>query len=102
MDLKAAFGPQFTFTSSVIPLLQPQRLGMEAVESPVVQEVVQEHVVQEHVVQEHVVEHAQPTQAAIPDVYLLQIHIGRDDCHLICTFHLVFIISFILSSRKNS
>ena len=99
MDLKAAFGPQFTFTSSVIPLLQPQRLGMEAVETvetPVVQEVVQEHV------QEHVVQHAQPTHDAIPDVYLLQIHIGRDDCHLICTFLLVFIISFILSSRKSS
>jgi len=101
MDLKAAFGPQFTFTSSVIPLLQPQRLGMEVQEE--VQQVQQvQEIVQEPVVQEHVVQQVQPAQDAIPDVYLLQIHIGRDDCHLICTFLLVFIISFILSSRNKS
>jgi len=94
MDLQAAFGPQFTFTSSVIPLLQPQRLGMEAVETPDV-EVVQPV--------QQVVQPVQPVQTVQtqPDVYLIQIHIGRDDCHLICVFLLVFIISFILSSKKN-
>lgn len=35
-----------------------------------------------------------------PEVYVLHVQIGRDDCHLLCMFLLVFTISFILSSRK--
>lgn len=34
------------------------------------------------------------------DMYLIQIQIGRDDCHLMCMFLLIFIIS-ILMNRKN-
>ena len=34
------------------------------------------------------------------DVYFVHIEIGRDDCHLICMFLAVFIISFLFSSRK--
>lgn len=34
-----------------------------------------------------------------PEVYVLRVQIGRDDCHLICMFLLVFAVSFILSSR---
>lgn len=39
---------------------------------------------------------------AVPDVYIFNIQIGRDDCHLMCMFLLVFTISFILGSRKGN
>lgn len=42
---------------------------------------------------------ASPVQIP-PEVYVLHLQIGRDDCHLLCMFLLVFTISFILSSRK--
>lgn len=35
-----------------------------------------------------------------PDVYVLNVEIGKDDCHLLCVFLLVFSLSFILSNRK--
>jgi len=35
-----------------------------------------------------------------PEIYLVQFHISRNDCHTICLFLLVFIISFLMSSRK--
>lgn len=34
-----------------------------------------------------------------PEVYVLHVQIGRDDCHLLCLFLLIFSVSFILSSR---
>jgi len=37
-----------------------------------------------------------------PEIYLVQFHISRDDCHTICLFLLVFIISFLMSARKQS
>ena len=35
-----------------------------------------------------------------PEVYVLNVEIGKDECHLICVFLLVFSLSFILSNRK--
>lgn len=33
------------------------------------------------------------------DIYMIQIQIGRDDCHLLCMFLLVFIISILLNKK---
>jgi len=98
MDLEKAFGKNFSFTSNVPPLLQPERLGMENIPTAVEQQVTPPEITNVQNVQPAQI---QPVQVN-PDVYLIQIQIGRDDCHLVCTFLLVFIISFILSSRKNS
>lgn len=38
--------------------------------------------------------------SASPQIYAIHVEIGRDDCHLLCMFLLVFTISFILSGRK--
>lgn len=35
-----------------------------------------------------------------PGIYLIQISVDRNDCHMICVFLLVFILSFLLSNRK--
>lgn len=35
-----------------------------------------------------------------PGIYLIQIQESRDDCHLICIFLRVFILSFLLTNRK--
>lgn len=40
------------------------------------------------------------TSGSTPEVYVLNVEIGKDDCHLICVFLLVFSLSFILSNRK--
>lgn len=40
------------------------------------------------------------TVAETPEVYVLNVEIGKDECHLICVFLLVFSLSFILSNRK--
>lgn len=37
-----------------------------------------------------------------PDLYVINITINRDDCHLICMFFFVFIMSFLLSNRRTS
>ena len=101
MDLEKAFGPQFKFTSKIIPLLQPDRLGMETPTESTVTPVVSPA--------NPVVYPANPVVSQVepvslltpPNVYLIQIQINRDDCHLVITFLLVFIISFLLSSRKK-
>ena len=108
MDLEKAFGPQFKFTSKIIPLLQPDRLGMETpTESTVTPVVSPANPVVSPA--NPVVYPANPVVSQVepvslltpPNVYLIQIQINRDDCHLVITFLLVFIISFLLSSRKK-
>jgi len=36
-----------------------------------------------------------------PEIYLIQFHVSRNDCHTICLFLLVFIISFLMSGKKQ-
>jgi len=106
MDLEKAFGPQFKFTSKIIPLLQPDRLGMETptestvTPAPAVSPVTPVVSPGNPVVSP--VNTVEPVSLLTPpNVYLIQIQINRDDCHLVITFLLVFIISFLLSSRKK-
>ena len=100
MDLEKAFGPQFKFTSNVIPLLQPERRGVENI--PVTSPELTESANFQSSTPIAPVSPVIPiTQVLPPDVYLLQIQIGREDTHLICLFLFVFIVSFLLSSRKN-
>lgn len=87
MDLEKAFGSEFTFTSKTVPLLQPDRLGVDKVEE----------VKDTEKITKPKINVEAPVKS--PDVYLLQIQIGRDDCHLVCMFLLVFIISFLLSRK---
>lgn len=103
MDLEKAFGKNFSFTSNVPPLLQPERLGMEIVSTAVEQSSNVQQVTPPEITNVQNVQNVQPVHIhPQPDVYLIQIQIGRDDCHLLCTFLLVFIVSFLLSSRNKS
>ena len=34
-----------------------------------------------------------------PEIYLIQFHISKDDCHMICLFIMIFIISFMMSRK---
>lgn len=82
MDLKQAFGRDFTFTYKTDPLFQPP----EALGNTVTKLVPDVPVTP-------ITRH--------PEIYLLQVQIGRDDCHLVCMFLFVFIISFLLSRRSS-
>ena len=99
MDLKDAFGDGFNFTYKTKELFQPTRLGVGDTKDP------QDPITQDPIKQDPITQQESSVNRHIqhirPDVYLLQVQINRDDCHLLCMFLLVFTISFILSNKKQ-
>lgn len=92
MDLNKAFGSAFVFSrgSNSVNLLQ---LGTNGTDGTINET--------QAPVSPPKKTYQKPRQYKIPpEVYVLHVQIGRDDCHLLCMFLLVFSISFILSSRK--
>lgn len=93
MDLHDAFGSAFVFS----------RLGTGGTENPGDDEKKQPRVEAEEEVKNMKKETvSRPKRRAlpeVPEVYVLNLQIGRDDCHLLCMFLLVFTISFILSRK---
>lgn len=87
MELNKAFGSAFVFSDSlklgaaVAPEVTP------AV-TPVVTPVVTHEVT-------HEVKPKRKSKS--PEVYVLRVHICRDDCHFLCMFLFIFAVSFILS-----
>lgn len=98
MDLSAAFGSAFVFSDA-------KRLG--ATRYPHMKPAEQTTLIQEPLTPAQEQEPTTtmnysriPENPEVPEVYILNVQIGRDDCHLMCMFLLVFTISFILGSRR--
>lgn len=104
MNLSEAFGSAYTppeskFRAKGFP-------AFKTIGSPEVQNEVQNEVhdeVQNEVQNEVQHQHRrkkQSTRRNTPKAYVLHVEIGREDCHLLCLFFLIFSISFMLSSKK--
>ena len=89
MDLNDAFGSAFVFS----------RLGTENAEKRDDDKREEEEEEEEVLFVRETTNVTKPKRKP-PEVYVFNLQIGRDDCHLLCMFLLIFIISFILSSRK--
>ena len=83
MDLNKAFGSAFVSSSKLGT--SDQEVTKPEVELDAEPEVVTKVV--------------RKTKPIPPEVYVLHVQIGREDCHLLCMFLLIFAVSFILSSR---
>ena len=94
MDLNEAFGSAFVFSHAMVTS-KPLKLGTSDNTSYSNSDAVSSDTSDKP---KRVKSESKPVLSK-PEVYVLHVQIGREDCHLLCMFLLIFAVSFILSSR---